>query len=580
MKKQKLIPLKDKIQVLARYYDTLEAFIKKRLFGFVRYDEKKANALKKEIKERIARQHKINQMWVGLNIPLAYNRAAGAAKERLVKIGAKVKKKRFDLVSGQSKENGARHMLEYMTAANDKIMETVNQYFRLLKKTNKKTAALQNFQLQNLVDNQEILEGTDKIIAESIVPAERVTQTGFSYLATPSRGEVQRDIKKLFQKVFGEFDFISITMKNGKVRNYKPNVYMKMLARTEMRTIQTQAVKDRCREYQNDLVQVSTHDDPCPVCKAFEGQVYSLSGNHPTYPKFEINFPIHPNCEHNINPTTAEAIAIEKEYGKTFPKPYRGSVQDRINEIRRQKLGLETAPRKPKRRAKLPTRRVPLPKFKPETGLRGTAKNEIIEKIKKLGIKNVNLTGIDDLRILREIESQLNQLVKKYGKSITELISRPNGFYALSTARGKSIGLNPKYFNDLNNFLKSLTEDFSTGFHVKGVPDGELIQSLLTHEYGHSLTQSEIYRKIGLFDDFAAVRSRYIEQIKKIAAMPEGTQRNALIEKYYISHYGNKSVDEFVAEAFTDYIHNPNPSPFSTEIGKLIDGKYKKGGVK
>jgi hypothetical protein len=350
MKKQKLIPLKDKIQVLARSHDTLEAFIKKRLFGFVRYDEKKANALKKEIKERIARQHKINQMWVGLNIPLAYNRAAGIAKERLVKIGAKVKKKRFDLVSNKSKRNGARHMLKYMTAANDKIMETVNQYFKLLKKANKNTAALQNFQLQNLVDNQEILEGTNKIIAESIIPAERVTRAGFSYLATPSRGEVQRDIKKLFQKVFGEFDFISITMKNGKVRNYKPNVYMKMLARTEMRTIQTQAVKDRCREYQNDLVQVSTHDDPCPICEAFEGQIYSLSGNHPIYPKFEINFPIHPNCEHNINPTTAEAIAIEKEHGKTFPKPYRGSVQDRIDEVRKSKAKIKKAPQKLKRK--------------------------------------------------------------------------------------------------------------------------------------------------------------------------------------------------------------------------------------
>lgn len=337
-KQNTLIPLKDKIAVLDKSYQALESFIKKRLFGFTIYDKEKARRLKAEIFEKIARQDKINRLWTGLNIPIAYNQAAGAAKDRLVKIGAQVKKKRFDLVSSQSKKNGALRMISYMDAANKKIRETVTQYFKLLKKSHQKVAALQNFQLQNLVDDQEIIQGTEKIIKASIIPVERVTKTGFTYFATPSRGEIQRDIKKLFGKVFGDFDFISITMKNGKIRNYKPNVYMKMLARTEMRKIQTQAVKDRCREYQNDLVQISAHDDPCPICEVFEGQIYSLSGNDPIYPQFDISFPIHPNCEHNINPTSKEAIAIEKKHGKKFPKPYRGSIQDRIDQVKREKL--------------------------------------------------------------------------------------------------------------------------------------------------------------------------------------------------------------------------------------------------
>jgi hypothetical protein len=338
MKKQTLIPLKDKIAILDKSYQALESFIKKRLFGFTVYDNEKAKKLKQEIFEKIIKQSKINRLWAGLNMPLAYNQAASIAKERLEKMGTKVKKKKFEMVSSQSKKNGTIRLVSYMNSANEKIRETVTQYFKLLKKTHEKAGTLQNFQLQNLVDDQEILQGTNKIIKASIIPIERITKTGFAYMATPSRGEVQRDIKKLFQKVFGDFDFISITMKNGKVRNYKPNSYMKMLARTEMRTIQTQAVKDRCREYQNDLVQVSTHDDPCPLCEAFEGQIYSLSGNDPTYPQFDISFPIHPNCEHNINPTSKEAIAIEKEHGKVFPEPYYGSVQNRINEIKEAKL--------------------------------------------------------------------------------------------------------------------------------------------------------------------------------------------------------------------------------------------------
>lgn len=336
MKKQALIPLKDKIAILDKSYQALELFIKKRLFGFTVYDSGKAKKLKQEIFEKIIKQSKINRLWAGLNIPLAYNQAASIAKERLEKIGAKVKKKRFDLVSSQSKRNGTLRLISYMNTANEKIRETVTQYFKLMKKANEKTAALQNFQLQNLVDDQEILQGTEKIIKASIIPVERVTKAKFTYMATPSRGEVQRDIKKLFQKVFGDFDFISITMKNGKVRNYKPNSYMKMLARTEMRTIQTQAVKDRCREYQNDLVTIPPHDDPCPICEPFQGQVFSLSGKHPYYPP-AIDMPIHPNCEDNYNPTSEEAIAIEKKHGKEFPEPYRGSVQDRIDEVKLEK---------------------------------------------------------------------------------------------------------------------------------------------------------------------------------------------------------------------------------------------------
>lgn len=349
-KRNTLIPLKDKIAILDKSYQALEIFIKKRLFGFTVYDGEKAKKLKAEIFEKIDRQDKINRLWAGINIPLAYNRAAGIAKKRLEKIGAKVKKKRFDLVSAQSKKNGALSLISYMNAANNKIRETVTQYFKLLQKAHKKTAVLQNFQLQNLVDNKEILQGTEKIIKASIIPVERVTKAGFTYMATPSRGEVQREIKKLFSRVFGNFDFISITMKNGKIRNYNPRKYMEMLTRTQMRAIQIQAVKDRCREFQNDLVIIPPHDDPCPICEPYQGQVFSLSGKHPFYPPV-IDIPIHPNCEDHYSPTSEDAIAIEKKYGKKFPKPYRKSIQERIDEVR-------------KRKAKPPALKKPKPKIR------------------------------------------------------------------------------------------------------------------------------------------------------------------------------------------------------------------------
>ena len=566
-KRNTLVPLKGKIAILDKSYQALESFIKKRLFGFTVYDGEKAKKLKAEINEKIARQDKINRVWAGLNIPLAYNRAASVAKDRLVKIGARVKKKRFDLVSSQSKKNGALRLVSYMDATNEKIRDTVTQYFKLLKKSHKKTAALQNLQLQNLVDNQEILKGTEEIIKASIIPVERVTKTGFSYLATPSRLEVQRDIKKLFGKVFGDFDFISITMKNGKVRNYKPNVYMKMLTRTEMRTIQTQAVKDRSREYQNDLVQISTHDDPCPICEAFEGQIYSLSGNDPTYPKFDISFPIHPNCEHNTNPTSKEAIAIEKEHGKVFPKPYRGSVQDRIDQVRKSKL-------------KIPT------------GTISNSKEAIIQRLKDAGIKNVSIDRITDIKVLKEIESQLISLGKDY-RPIAALRARTNGAYAWSQLGG--ISLNTKWFNDYNKILTHLSNDIAAKFHPIRIPKSEAIKSVLTHEFAHDLTVRELQRKTGIYSDINKIRRAYRKKLREMKKALEAEifkiKHKGKLDKYianwkrerdqiYISEYAAKDIHEFTAEAFTDYKHSPNPSPFSVEVGKLIDAKYKTGGKK
>lgn len=553
-KRNTLIPLKDKIAILDKSYQALESFIKKRLFGFTIYDEKKAKKLKAEIFDKIARQDKINRVWAGLNIPLAYNRAASIAKERLENIGAKVKKKRFDLVSSQSKKNGTLRLISYMNRANEKIRETVDQYFKLLKEANKKMAALQNFQLQNLVDNQEILQGTEKIIKASLVPVERVTKAGFTYLATPSRVEVTKDIKKLFQRVFGDFDFISITMKNGKVRNYKPNAYMKMLARTEMRAVQTQAIKDRCREYQNDLVTIPPHDDPCPICEPYQGQVFSLSGKHPFYPPV-IDMPIHPNCEDHYSPTSEEAIANEKKFGKTFPEPYQKSIQERIDELRKKKI---------------PTAIKPKPKPKIKEIL---TKRQIENRLQNIGIKNLDIANINDEKVLNEIYDQLIGLIEKenYQNNVKAIWSYSNGSLAAGTKN--IIKLNEKFFNNYDKIIETIKIDIEKNFHPL-MAEKETIKSIITHEFAHTLTIDEISSKTGLFKELEALRANY----KKALYDWKGKQLKD--SPAFISDYAARNLDEFTAEAFTMYKHSSNPSPFATKVGQLIDAKYKKGGPK
>ena len=97
-------------------------------------------------------------------------------------------------------------------------------------------------------------------------------------------------------------DFIEI---NG--RFYTIRKYAVMLARTELSNTMFQAVKDECEKWGNDLVEFSSHDKPCPECAQHEGEIFSLSGNDPDYPLCP-NMPIHPNCEHNLNPTSRVAL--------------------------------------------------------------------------------------------------------------------------------------------------------------------------------------------------------------------------------------------------------------------------------
>lgn len=105
-------------------------------------------------------------------------------------------------------------------------------------------------------------------------------------------------------------DFIEIND-----RRYNLDSYAEMVARTRLREAQTEATKQMCTEYDNDLVLFSTHANSCDMCAPLEGQIFSLTGLTPGYPELtsEEEPPIHPNCGHSISPTSAEAIAIRGE---------------------------------------------------------------------------------------------------------------------------------------------------------------------------------------------------------------------------------------------------------------------------
>ena len=125
-----------------------------------------------------------------------------------------------------------------------------------------------------------------------------------------SSGALKKQIMDRLRELVGDENFIQI----GE-RMYNLGAYARMVARTTLREAQTQATLDQCATYENDLVEISDHNTDCELCQQYEGNIYSLSGNDPEYPKLEEETPFHPNCQHSMLPTSAEAQEARRIFG-------------------------------------------------------------------------------------------------------------------------------------------------------------------------------------------------------------------------------------------------------------------------
>ena len=90
--------------------------------------------------------------------------------------------------------------------------------------------------------------------------------------------------------------------------------YADLVAKTRLRTVQTKSVLNSCKEYENDLVEVSAHGTDCTICIIYEGGIYSLSGKHTTYPYLDSYPPWHPRCQHHIRPTSEVALEARQQH--------------------------------------------------------------------------------------------------------------------------------------------------------------------------------------------------------------------------------------------------------------------------
>ena len=290
-KKQGRIPLRERVNELRKIYGAAGKDIARELslFDIGNYGELKVMKTEEEIDSIVKKLNTAVIKWADISISEAYMKGYEISKTRLEILGAKRNQEFSPITHKNVIGDWTDKTIDGLLRANMGIKPNIAIYLYLARQTHNNIMQIQEFDLRD----EEVISG---LLDEAI-------------LEGASRGELEQLIRVHFKRELYERKFINI---NG--RNYDMIKYARMVARTRMRTVQSEAVKNTCKQYDNDLVEISDHGTTCPICIPYEGNVYSLSGSHPAYPFLPDSPPYHPSCEHSMAPTSEVALEWREKY--------------------------------------------------------------------------------------------------------------------------------------------------------------------------------------------------------------------------------------------------------------------------
>lgn len=265
-------------------------------------DYKETEAMKAMIKIQgaLAELNGKARRWVAIQIPRSYEYGRGRTRVQLEILGAR-SSSRFDRQRhDRSKTEFIDLTMKDLNRANATIKRTADTIIHLARTASTTIDLLPETAPMQAYDDEAYLQDVFKNWATKGV------QEGYTrkWLSKLVKG-------RLLENMEGG-QFIEV---NG--RHFTLDYYAELVGRTRMRESQSEATKNMCGEYDNDLVQMSRHANPCSLlCRPLEGQIYSISGTDLEYPPLteETTPPIHPNCEHSISPTSRTAMRVSERY--------------------------------------------------------------------------------------------------------------------------------------------------------------------------------------------------------------------------------------------------------------------------
>jgi len=189
-----------------------------------------------------------------------------------------------------------------------------------------------------------------------------------------------------------------------------------------------------------------------------------------------------------------------------------------------------------------------VPKMKDKIQYFGTIERQLemdYEHRLKVAINSLVDSGVD------------RNLAEKFAKTkVQKAVSRVYAHSMNATAtKGNftGVGVGTKYGGDPKKFKAALSKDVAAKWHPMKC---DTTKACFDHEFGH------------VIDDIYGIS--YNPNIKKLY--------NSLSEekmKSSLSGYANTNINEFIAEAWSEYLNNPKPRAVSKEVGDLIMSKIK-----
>jgi hypothetical protein len=216
---------------------------------------------------------------------------------------------------------------------------------------------------------------------------------------------------------------------------------------------------------------------------------------------------------------------------------------------------------------------------------------DIINNNTVLKVKKSVFSQEVTLEKLNRLNEQLNKLSLEY--KLSPQLNEKSEIDLLYKSNKKTLGLVKPSWEQLRsvNFGSksignSLTQRFEIingikkySFNAKTDLDKNDLY-VLTHEFAHVISvESHVklnsikYPEIKLYwDELRNIKTKYLAETKKLGLNGDYESLNEI----YLGSYASTNASEFMAEAFTEYKLNSNPSKYAIEVGKLIDKYFKK----
>jgi len=210
----------------------------------------------------------------------------------------------------------------------------------------------------------------------------------------------------------------------------------------------------------------------------------------------------------------------------------------------------------------------------------------MVEKFSEFNINIGSIRGSSKLSMLEynKINNKLTELFSKYNFAALEnqqtvKLSFSSGARTYGFIERYSVSGNLTRIN-LGDLLKDLpsririSESNFTRRWFSAIDADKMFLSTPVHEMAHVLLHSSMKsgnQKIAI-DKIRIIRKNYYDELKRLKEANKIKQYNDI----YIGRYALHSFDEFIAEAFTEYNLNSNPSKYARLVGEIMDQYLKK----